>query len=113
MFVGMSVRTWQVNGNLNPCTDLDKIFYAHPHLSKEDFGAVLTLAPPHPLGLGAPETLKAELIFLNPVLKNCWHGWPGIEPKTLNICSQSGAVDLSSTATLYLNNFQSLSLFKC
>jgi len=38
--------------------------------------------------------------FCNPGLKNCWHGWPGIEPTTitLDISSQSGAYDLSATA---------------
>jgi len=39
------------------------------------------------------------LIFCNPGLKNYWHGWPGIEPTTLDLCSQSGAYDLSATAT--------------
>jgi len=34
---------WRANGNPNPCTD--DIFYAHPHLSKEGFGAGLTPAP--------------------------------------------------------------------
>jgi len=33
-----------------PCTDLDEIFDAHPHLSKKGFGAGLT---PSPLCLGA------------------------------------------------------------
>jgi len=33
--------------------------------------------------------------FCNPALKNCWHGWPGIEPTTLDLSSQSGAYDLS------------------
>jgi len=34
-------------------------------------------------------------------LKNCWHGWPGIEPTTttLDLSSQSGAYDLSAMAT--------------
>jgi len=43
---------WRANGNPNPCTDLDEIFHAQPHLSKEDFGKGLTPAP-SPLGLGA------------------------------------------------------------
>jgi len=34
-----------------PNTDLDEIFHAYPHLSKEDFGAGLTPAP-SPLGMG-------------------------------------------------------------
>jgi len=40
------------------------------------------------------------LIFF-PGLKNCFHGWPGIEPTTttLDLSSQSGAYDLSATAT--------------
>jgi len=39
--------------------------------------------------------------FCNPGLKNCWHTWPGIEPTTttLDLSSQSGAYDLSGTAT--------------
>jgi len=39
--------------------------------------------------------------FCNPGLKNCWHGWPGIEPTTttLDLSSQSGAYDLSAMAT--------------
>jgi len=37
--------------------------------------------------------------FCNPGLKNCWHGWPGIEPPTLDLSSQSGAYDFSATAT--------------
>jgi len=36
---------WRAYGNPNPYTDLDEIFYAHPHLSKEGFGAGLTPAP--------------------------------------------------------------------
>jgi len=32
-------------------------------------------------------------------IENCWHGRPGIEPTTLDINSQSGAYDLSATAT--------------
>jgi len=39
---------WRAHGNLNPCTDLDEIFNAHPHLSKEGFGAGLTPAPSTP-----------------------------------------------------------------
>jgi len=58
MFVCLSVGMWRVNGNPNPCTDLDEIFHAHPHLSKEGFGAGLTPTPfPWAWGL---ETLKAE-----------------------------------------------------
>jgi len=40
MFVPMFVGMWKANGNPNPCMDLDKILHAHPHLSKEGFGAV-------------------------------------------------------------------------
>jgi len=36
--------------------------------------------------------------FCNPGLKNCWNGRLGIEPTTLDLCSQSGAYDLSATA---------------
>jgi len=51
MFVCLFI--WRANGNPNPCTDLDEIFHAHPHLSKEDFGAGLIPGPwPLPLGLG-------------------------------------------------------------
>jgi len=50
-----------VCGNPNPCTDIDEIFHAHPHLSKEDFGAGLIPGPwPLPPGPGGLETLKAE-----------------------------------------------------
>jgi len=50
---------WRANGNPNPCNDLDEIFHAHPHLSKEGFGAGLT--PAHSaLGFRGPKTLKAE-----------------------------------------------------
>jgi len=38
--------------------------------------------------------------FCDSSLKNCWFGWPGIEPTTLDLSSQSGAYDLSATATL-------------
>jgi len=44
-------------------------------------------------------TESALLIFCNPGLKNCWHGWLGIEPTTLDLSSQSGACYLSATAT--------------
>jgi len=43
----MSVGMWRGNGNPNPCTDLDEIFHAHPHLTKDGFGPGLT---PSPLG---------------------------------------------------------------
>jgi len=39
--------------------------------------------------------------FCNPGLKNCRHGQLGFEPTTLDLCSQSGANDLSATATPY------------
>jgi len=35
------------------------------------------------------------------VLKNCWHGW-GFEPTTLDLGSQSGAFDLSTTVSFSL-----------
>jgi len=50
---------WRANGNPNPCTNLDEILHAHPHLSEEGFGTGLTPAP-SPLGPGEPKTLKAE-----------------------------------------------------
>jgi len=50
---------WRVNGNPNPCTDLDEILHTHPHLSKEGFGLGLTPAPLIPWAWG-PETPKAE-----------------------------------------------------
>jgi len=59
MFVCLSVGMWRANGNPNPCTDLDEIFHAHPHLSKEGFGPCLIFAPSPP-GPGGLETLKAE-----------------------------------------------------
>jgi len=37
--------------------------------------------------------------FCTTGLKNCWHGRPGIEPTTFDLSSQSGAYDLSATAT--------------
>jgi len=49
---------WRVNGNPNPCTDLDEIFHAHSHLSKEGFGANLTPAHLPPLGLGGLKLLN-------------------------------------------------------
>jgi len=59
MFVCLSVGTWRTNGNPNPCTEFDEIFQAHPHMSKEGFGAGLTHSP-LPLGPGGLQTLKAE-----------------------------------------------------
>jgi len=50
---------WRANGNPNTCTDIDEILHAHPHLSKESFGAGLTPAPSPP-GPGGLEILKAE-----------------------------------------------------
>jgi len=50
---------WRADGNLNPCTDLEKTLHAHPHLSKDSFGAVLIPAPSTPWAR-APESLKAE-----------------------------------------------------
>jgi len=57
--VCLSVGWWRAKGNPKPCTDLDEIFHAHPHVSKEGFGAGLTPAPAPP-GPGEPETLTAE-----------------------------------------------------
>jgi len=37
--VCLSDGMWRVNRNPNPCTDLDEILHAHPHLSKEGFDA--------------------------------------------------------------------------
>jgi len=54
---------WRVNGNSSPCTNSDKIYHAHPHLSKEGFGAGLTPAP-LPLGLGGLKPLKVNNTFL-------------------------------------------------
>jgi len=34
------------------------------------------------------------------VEKLLWHWQPGLEPTTLDLCFQSGAFDLSATATL-------------
>jgi len=51
MFVCPPVGMWRAYGNPNPCTEFDEMFHAHPHLSKEGFGAGLT-AVPSPLGLG-------------------------------------------------------------
>jgi len=36
---------WRAIGNPNPCTDLDEILHAYPHLSSEGFGAGLTPTP--------------------------------------------------------------------
>jgi len=44
-FVCLSVGMWRANGNPNPCTDLDEILHAHPHVSKEGFCAGLTTTP--------------------------------------------------------------------
>jgi len=48
----LSVGMWRANENPNPCTDLDEILHAHPHLTKEGFGAVLipALSTPWPGG---------------------------------------------------------------
>jgi len=51
---------WRANGNPNPCTDLDEILHAHPHLSKEGFGPGLIPAPSLPGPPAGLETLKAE-----------------------------------------------------
>jgi len=51
--VCLSVGMWRVNGNPNPWTDLDEIFHAHPHLSKEGFRLGLTAAPLTPWAWGA------------------------------------------------------------
>jgi len=59
----LSVGRWRANGNPNPCTNLDEILHAHPHLSKEGFGPGLT-PPPHPLGLGGLKPQKLKDTFL-------------------------------------------------
>jgi len=41
----------------------------------------------------------AMVIFLQSEVENCWHERLSIEPTTLDLCSQSGAYDLSATAT--------------
>jgi len=51
MFVCLSVGMWRANGNPNPCTNLDEIFHAQPHMSKEGCGAGLTPTP-SPVDLG-------------------------------------------------------------
>jgi len=66
MFVCMSVGMWSANGNLDHCTDLDKILHADPHLSKK---VQFWSRPPHPPGPGGPETLKAEGHILKTVYK--------------------------------------------
>jgi len=43
MFVCLSVGMWRAIGNPNTCTNPDEIFHAHPHLSKEGFGAGLII----------------------------------------------------------------------
>jgi len=52
----VEIRDLSLIFNPNPCTDLDKILYAHPHLSKEGFGAVLSPAHSSPWA-SVPETL--------------------------------------------------------
>jgi len=49
---------WRANGNPNPCTNLDEILHAYPHLFKVGFGAGLTPIPTKS-GAGGRETLKA------------------------------------------------------
>jgi len=44
---------WRVNGNPNPCTDLDQILHAHANLSKDGFGAVFNPDPSSPWALRA------------------------------------------------------------
>jgi len=36
---------WRAHGNPNPCTNLDEILHALPHLFKVGFGAGLTPTP--------------------------------------------------------------------
>jgi len=43
--VYLSVGMWRANGNPNPCTNLDEILHALPHLFKVGFGAGLTPTP--------------------------------------------------------------------
>jgi len=59
---------WRANGNPNPCTDLDEILHAHPHLPKEGFGGHLNPTAPSP-GARGPKTLK-----LNDTLLRCSAG---------------------------------------
>jgi len=47
----MSVGMWRIEIQ-TPARILIKIFPAHPHLSKEDFGAVLIQSPSTPLTWG-------------------------------------------------------------
>jgi len=60
---------WRHNGNPNPCNDLDEILHAHPHLSKEGFGADLT-PDPSTIWARGPETLKAEEHIFENCLQN-------------------------------------------
>jgi len=55
---------WRANGNPNPCTDLNEILQAHPHLSKEEFGAGLAADPYTRLGLGIMNPFKLKDTFL-------------------------------------------------
>jgi len=55
---------WRTNGNPKPCTEFDEIFKTHHHPSKEGFGAGLTPAPPHPLGLRGLNPYKLKDTFL-------------------------------------------------
>jgi len=65
---------WRVDENPNPCTNLDEILHAHPHLSKEGFGASLT--PHFPPMPGGPKILKVEgHIFWKLLTKEKMFGW--------------------------------------
>jgi len=58
MFVCPTIGMWRrANGNPNPCTHLDEILHTSPHYPR----------PLPPLGLGGPETLKAE----EHIFENC------------------------------------------
>jgi len=60
----------RANGNPNPCTDLDEILHAHPHLSKEGFSAGLTSPPPPPpWAWEGLKHLKLKDTFLKTVYK--------------------------------------------
>jgi len=52
MYVSLSVGIWRASGNPNPSSDLHGILQAHPHLSKEGFGASL-IPGPFPWAWGA------------------------------------------------------------
>jgi len=75
MFVCPSVGMWRAYANPYPCTNLDEILHAHPHLSQERFWFRFDPCPaPH--GPWGSKILKAEEdIFENCLLnKICLEG---------------------------------------